>query len=229
MAQPIEEYEGLCQECDTAVGCFLGACEKASARKPFEGFAGPLFTLLLVKLLRCHRAVRLLVSAGFAPEAATVVTTQFEVMLNIKYAAPDLRRVREWYEHTSQNRQPWTVRQMIEEVAESIPEEKKFLSIWFEHLCKLKHGNPTLGPECYPWERQGEGELVFLAEGERQVSATGKYLLAGSCICILEGLTVVCDLTRNREELEIWDANSLSLLRQKSKEAFSDSLAEAGI
>jgi hypothetical protein len=92
---------------------------------------------------RTHRAAILLVENQFPSEAAILVTTEFELLLDLLFIARDVdRRATQWFEHSNTRDTPWTVPAKIKDV---FPTKLSAAKGVYETLCAIKHGNPTAG------------------------------------------------------------------------------------
>jgi len=92
------------------------------------------------------RIIRVLVSKGYAPQAAVITCSLFEESLNMWYIGTNNRRAQKWFSHNDEIHPVWTVRSLLEKLKEKTGDD---LEPHWRKLCQIKHYNPLLGPRFH--------------------------------------------------------------------------------
>ena len=141
------------------------------------------------RICRTHKAAILLVENRFPSEGAVLVTTEFELLLDLLFIARDVEiRGNQWLEHSNTRYTPWAVSAKIREV---FPTAERL----YEMLCAIKHGNPTAGKLGFYFPKNSQ-----VIEGDEQEDdlphrAKDYFVLAASSYQLLWATFAFLDAT----------------------------------
>jgi len=92
------------------------------------------------------RIIRVLVSKGYAVQAATISCSLFEESLNMWHIGTDNSRGNKWLNHKNKIYPVWSVRSLLEKLKEKTGDD---LEPHWRVLCQIKHYSPLLGPKFH--------------------------------------------------------------------------------
>ena len=138
------------------------------------------FLVILFRMGQTVSSLELLLYAKLERDAATLMLTLMELRYDALYMAADLRRTQEWLDHDKENKKPWGVTYLIQQLYKNKNECDAELGLY--RKCSMKkHGNPFGGAETFPLGVEN-GWIVFLpSKFDPKMVAT--YLLWGCAEC----------------------------------------------
>lgn len=109
---------------------------------------------IVSRMLRTHKAIKVLLESKYPSEAAVLLLTQFELFWDLAYTSRDSKNATAWMDHEDKKWQVLSVSKKIDCIHEKYgdPETPKFI---FRSLSGIKHGNPVYSELGFSSRRTG--------------------------------------------------------------------------
>lgn len=149
-----------------------------------QTIGGALFAPLLIfdRINQTHAAIAILAERGLPTEGMILLSTEFELLLDLFYIGRKSGRATKWLGHTNTRDGPWTVKSKIEDVFQSDASRKKGALDLYEMMCAIKHGNPAAGILGLGYNYNRKEKKITFDDGEFNSlrSAVSTFVIATS-------------------------------------------------
>ncbi|PKB71038.1 MAG: hypothetical protein BZY87_08080 [SAR202 cluster bacterium Io17-Chloro-G6] len=149
--------------------------------------------LIFDRISQIHSASILLAENNLPREALILVTSQFELLLDLMFIFVKAGRATIWLEHSTTARSPWAVRSKIDKVFYGHDAQKKTAIKMYEVMCSVKHSNPAAGPLGFNVKRGGDKVVFSQGELNDEPAAIGVFVVPMSTYIMSWGALLVMD------------------------------------
>jgi hypothetical protein len=128
---------------------------------------------LLMRIIRTHDAIQILLKEKHPSEAAVLALTQFELRLDLAYTAHDVKHAAAWLGYENLEWPLLSMKKKIDTLFSDTAERENLKKI-FTYLSGIKHGNPVYSELGFPGRMSGLKMMIssgpILDEFQEQLS-----------------------------------------------------------